>query len=178
MAITLFVVRATIAKDKEAAFNAWYDNEHAPQVLQFNGAVSARRYRKILGDDKFQYMAVYEFASEAVFQRFLASDHLKALVKDYEASFGAWSERERAAIRRSGPKPTRRPHTEPTRLMRTTALSVSWRPRPGKCLVGFPAILHGRAPIRTRSILKFAARAMLCGGGSGFDLAAVGHGHA
>ena len=97
MAITLFVVRATIAKDKEAAFNAWYDSEHAPQVLQFNGAVSARRYRKILGDDKFQYMAVYEFASEAVFQRFLASDHLKALVKDYEASFGAWSERERAA---------------------------------------------------------------------------------
>ena len=97
MAITLFVVRATIAKDKEAAFNAWYDNEHAPQVLQYNGAVSARRYRKILGDDKFQYMAVYEFASEEVFQRFLASDHLKALVKDYDASFGEWSERERAA---------------------------------------------------------------------------------
>ena len=97
MAITLFVVRATIAKDKEAAFNTWYDNEHAPQVLQFNGAVSARRYRKILCDDKFQYMAVYEFASEAVFQRFLASDHLKALVKDYEASFGESSQRERAA---------------------------------------------------------------------------------
>jgi antibiotic biosynthesis monooxygenase (ABM) superfamily enzyme len=97
MAITIFVVRATIAKDKEAAFNAWYNTQHAPQVLQFNGAVSARRYRKILGDDKFQYMAVYEFANEEVFQRFQTSDHLKTLVEDYNASFGDASERERSA---------------------------------------------------------------------------------
>ena len=62
MAVTLFVVRATITKDKEAAFNKWYNEEHVPQVLQFNGAASARRYKKILGEDKFQYMAVYEFA--------------------------------------------------------------------------------------------------------------------
>ncbi len=52
MAVTLFVVRATITKDKEAAFNKWYNEEHAPQLLQYNGAASARRYRKILGDDK------------------------------------------------------------------------------------------------------------------------------
>ena len=53
MAITIFVVRATITKDKEAAFNRWYNEEHVPQLLQYNGAVSARRYRKILGDDKY-----------------------------------------------------------------------------------------------------------------------------
>ena len=97
MAVTIFVVRATIAKDKEAAFNTWYNNEHAPQVLQFNGAVSARRYRKILGEDKFQYMAVYEFASEDTFRRFQESDHLKTLIKDYNANFEKTSERERSA---------------------------------------------------------------------------------
>ena len=97
MAVTIFVVRATIAKDKEAAFNTWYNNEHAPQVLQYNGAVSARRYRKILGEDKFQYMAVYEFASEGTFRRFQESDHLKTLIKDYNANFEKTSERERAA---------------------------------------------------------------------------------
>jgi antibiotic biosynthesis monooxygenase (ABM) superfamily enzyme len=97
MAVTIFVVRATITKEQEAAFNTWYNTEHVPQVLQFNGAVSARRYKKILGDDKFQYMAVYEFANEDAFQRFRNSDHLKALVKDYDASFGGASERERAA---------------------------------------------------------------------------------
>jgi antibiotic biosynthesis monooxygenase (ABM) superfamily enzyme len=97
MAVIMFVVRATIAKDKEAAFNKWYNEEHAPQVLQFNGAVSARRYRKILGEDKFQYMAVYEFASEAVFKRFQESDHLKTLVKDYDAHFEGVSDRQRSA---------------------------------------------------------------------------------
>ena len=97
MAVTIFVVRATITKDREAAFNTWYNAEHAPQVLQFNGAVSARRYKKILGADKFQYMAVYEFASEATFKRFQDSDHLKTLVNDYNASFGEVSDRERSA---------------------------------------------------------------------------------
>ena len=48
---------------------------------------SGRRYKKILGEDKFEYMAVYEFASEEVFKRFQQSDHLKALIKDYDANF-------------------------------------------------------------------------------------------
>ena len=97
MAVVIFVVRASISKDREAAFNKWYNEEHVPQLLQYNGAVSARRYRKILGEDKYEYMAVYEFASEAVFERFQQSDHLKTLIKDYNASFGEVSQRERSA---------------------------------------------------------------------------------
>ena len=97
MAVALFMVRATISKDQEAAFNRWYNEEHVPQVLQFNGAVSARRYKQILGEDKFSYMALYEFASEEVFRRFLDSDHLKTLIQEYDANFGAVSERQRAA---------------------------------------------------------------------------------
>ncbi|HXE69292.1 MAG TPA: DUF4286 family protein [Hyphomicrobiaceae bacterium] len=96
MAVALFMVRATITKDKDVAFNRWYNEEHVPQVLQFNGAVSARRYKKILGEDKFEYMALYEFASEEVFGRFLDSDHLKTLVRDYDANFGGASDRQRA----------------------------------------------------------------------------------
>ena len=97
MAVVIFVVRANVAKDREAAFNKWYNEEHAPQLLQYNGAVSARRYRKILGEDKYEYMAVYEFASEAVFERFQQSDHLQTLIKDYNANFGEASQRERSA---------------------------------------------------------------------------------
>ncbi len=51
MAVTIFVVRASITKDREVAFNAWYNDEHVPQVLQYNGTVSARRYKQVLGDD-------------------------------------------------------------------------------------------------------------------------------
>jgi antibiotic biosynthesis monooxygenase (ABM) superfamily enzyme len=97
MAVTIFVVRASIAKDKETAFNTWYNDEHVPQVLQYNGAVSARRYKQIMGDDKLEYMAVYEFANEEVLRRFIASEHLKTLIKEYDGHFGSVSERARSA---------------------------------------------------------------------------------
>jgi hypothetical protein len=93
MAVALFVVRATITKDKEAAFNKWYNEEHVAQVLQYNGAVSGRRYRRITGEDKYEYMAVYEFASEEVFKKFQQSEHLKALRAEYDKHFGSVSER-------------------------------------------------------------------------------------
>ena len=93
MAVGLFVVRATIAKERESEFNRWYNEEHLPQVLRYNGAVSGRRYRRIAGEDRYDYMAVYEFASEAVLQTFLQSDALKDLRAEYDRHFGAVSER-------------------------------------------------------------------------------------
>ncbi|PYN14727.1 MAG: hypothetical protein DME06_04330 [Candidatus Rokuibacteriota bacterium] len=96
MATVLFIVKATISKDQEAAFNRWYNEEHCPQLLQYKGAVSARRYRAILGEDKYQYMALYEFQDEPTFRRFLESTQLKELKAEYDAKFGA-SERARSA---------------------------------------------------------------------------------
>jgi len=93
MAVGLFVVRATITKDREAAFNKWYNEEHLPQVLRYNGAISGRRYRKVAGEDKYDYMAVYELASEEILQQFLKSDALKDLRAEYDKHFGAVSER-------------------------------------------------------------------------------------
>ncbi len=93
MALGLFVVRATIAKEREAAFNTWYDQEHVPQVLRYPGAVSGKRYRLLTGGDKYEYMAIYEFASEGILQQFLRSDALKDLRAEYDQHFGAVSER-------------------------------------------------------------------------------------
>ena len=97
MATVLFVVKASIAPEQEAAFNRWYNTEHCPELLQYKGAVSARRYKAIMGEDRYQYMAVYEFESEATFQKFLKSDHLANLKKEYDAKFGRVSERARSA---------------------------------------------------------------------------------
>jgi uncharacterized protein (DUF1330 family) len=97
MVVALFTVKATITSEQEAAFNRWYNEEHCPQLLQYRGAVSARRYRQILGEDRYQYMAVYEFQDEETLRRFLESDHFAGLRRDYEAAFGAVSERARAA---------------------------------------------------------------------------------
>ena len=97
MATALFVVRASIAKEREAEFNRWYNEEHCPQVLQYRGAVSARRYRALLGEDTYQYMAVYEFQDQPTLERFLDSEHLAELRRDYDAHFGGVSERARSA---------------------------------------------------------------------------------
>ena len=97
MATVLFVVKATITPEQEDAFNRWYNTEHCPDLLRYRGAVSARRYKAILGEDRYQYMAVYEFESEETFQRFLKSDDLVKLKADYDANFATTSERERLA---------------------------------------------------------------------------------
>jgi hypothetical protein len=97
MATGLFAVKATITPEREVAFNRWYNEEHCPQLLQYPGALSARRYKAILGEDQYQYVALYEFEDEATLRGFLDSEHFAQLRRDYDASFGAVSERARAA---------------------------------------------------------------------------------
>jgi len=94
MAVALFVVRATITREQEAAFDTWYHAEHIAQVLRYNGAVSARRYKKLFGPDKYDDLVQYEFASEAVFETFMKSGHLKGLKAEYDRYFGRTSERD------------------------------------------------------------------------------------
>ena len=103
MSTVLFVVKATITADQEEAFNQWYNTEHCPQLLRYRGAVSARRYKAILGEDKYQYMALYEFESEATFEEFQRSDHLAELISQYNRNFGEASERVRSAFVQIGP---------------------------------------------------------------------------
>ena len=97
MAIALFAVKATITPDREKAFNEWYNHEHIPDLFRFKGIVSARRYKAIMGEDKFQYLALYEFESEETLQAFLKSEHFAWLKKETDAHFGDVCERQRAA---------------------------------------------------------------------------------
>ena len=103
MPTVLFVVKATIRKDQEDAFNRWYNEEHVPQFLRWKGAVSARRYRAIDGEDTYQYMAVYELESAENFRALMASPHMKELRAEYDAHFGAVSARARFAYEQVWP---------------------------------------------------------------------------
>ena len=102
MPTVLFVVKATIPRSQEAAFNRWYNQKHCPQVLRYPGVVSARRYRAIDGEDKYQYMAVYEMQDEKTYRAFLKSKHLRDLRKDYDRWFKV-SERARFAYVQAWP---------------------------------------------------------------------------
>ena len=90
MAVVLFVVKASIRAGAEEAFNRWY-NEEPAQLLQFRGAVSARRYKAIMGEDEYQYIAVYEFESEGDLPAVPEVQHLEELKREYDAHFAGVS---------------------------------------------------------------------------------------
>ena len=67
MATVLFIVKATITKDKEEAFNRWYNEEHIRHLLKVPGFLSAGRYEALSGGPK--YLAMYELEEPGVRHR-------------------------------------------------------------------------------------------------------------
>ena len=77
------VVLSNAVPGHEDEFNAWYTNQHIPDVLAIPGILAATRYRR-MGDDaappfgRFRYMVVYE----------LETDDLRALFRELNAAVG------------------------------------------------------------------------------------------
>ncbi|HSL50715.1 MAG TPA: antibiotic biosynthesis monooxygenase [Candidatus Deferrimicrobiaceae bacterium] len=105
----LFVVKATIAPELEAAFNQWYDTVRSNEAAQVPGCLGMRRYASIpldsphAGSEPWQYMVCYEFDSEESLQAFVRSDTLRAMTKDYNARFAGAGDRARLAYRQIYP---------------------------------------------------------------------------
>ena len=93
----LLHVPAKVTKEREEAYNAWYNDEHVPKVLRLSGALSARRYRMIMGESEYEYLTVYEFPDEETFNRFEESEGIQEFFADYDETFGDASVRIRAA---------------------------------------------------------------------------------
>jgi hypothetical protein len=97
MASVIMMVHAHIDPGREAAFNAWYDANHAPKMGRIDGVVNARRFKRLVGETHYEYLALYEFASIESFREFSNSERMTELVAEYDESFGADGERVRAA---------------------------------------------------------------------------------
>jgi antibiotic biosynthesis monooxygenase (ABM) superfamily enzyme len=93
VARVLLTVVATVDPAHEAAFNRWYDEEHAPQMLAVDGCLSAARYRNLDADAAERYIAVYEFADAERYRAFQDSPDKPRLVAEYDAAQGAVSSR-------------------------------------------------------------------------------------
>jgi antibiotic biosynthesis monooxygenase (ABM) superfamily enzyme len=91
MANALFMVKSTISKEHEADWNQWYNDVHCRQILEFPGAIGARRLRAVFGEEHYQYLCVYEFDSPETFHSFWNSDHRRLAREDYEAKYGKFS---------------------------------------------------------------------------------------
>ena len=56
-----------VASEAEDDFNAWYDEEHLPALIDVPGTLSARRYRSVAeGEGVRRYVAIYHLASPEV----------------------------------------------------------------------------------------------------------------
>ncbi|HUZ89480.1 MAG TPA: DUF4286 family protein [Candidatus Acidoferrales bacterium] len=87
MPTVLYTVKSTISKQNEAAYNKWYNEDHIPQFLAYPGVVSAHRFRSILGEDTYQYIALYEFQDERTLREMLDSAQMKDLKADFDRRF-------------------------------------------------------------------------------------------
>lgn len=85
----LMIIMASIAPEKEEAFNRWYNEDHLPKVLErFAGVLSGRRYKIIDGEDKYRFVAMYEFESYEALEAATQSDQARQLVSEYDEAFG------------------------------------------------------------------------------------------
>ena len=95
----VFIVMAKVKPEQEDAFNRWYDEDHMPKALnRFPGVVSGRRYKITDGGDGYNYMALYEFESEAKLNETMKSDDLQGLIQEFDAAFGEVNRKRTLAI--------------------------------------------------------------------------------
>jgi hypothetical protein len=60
----VLTVRLNTPADQEQAFNAWYNEDHIPALVDVPGVYCARRYEAVEGDPR--YLAIYEMHDGAV----------------------------------------------------------------------------------------------------------------
>lgn len=63
MAVFVSLAMTNAAEGQEDEYNAWYNNQHVPDVLAIPGIKSVRRFRlsdKSRGEVPYQFLAVYE----------------------------------------------------------------------------------------------------------------------
>ena len=85
----VFIVMAKVSPEQEADFNRWYDEDHMPKALnRFPGVISGRRHKILDGGDGYNYLAFYEFESQAKLEEAMRSDALQGLIQEFGAAFG------------------------------------------------------------------------------------------
>lgn len=87
----LFIVHTSIAPEKEEAFNRWYNHKHLRDILRMSGAVGARRYRRVLGDDEHQYIAIYEYPDQETLEAWRVSEDRETIWAEHQELFGPFA---------------------------------------------------------------------------------------
>jgi len=92
----ILVVELPVPPGREIEWNAWYHDEHIPDLLASGvGAASSVRYRLLGGEDDVAYLVIHEFTSQEALERYFASTAVAGRWSEYEKRWGT-----RRAVRR------------------------------------------------------------------------------
>ena len=83
----LYIVMATIAPDKEEAFNKWYNEVHIPLLFKFKGMKRVTRYKLVGGENCPAYMAIYEFDSIKDVEANMKSPEFNAAIEEMQQTW-------------------------------------------------------------------------------------------
>jgi hypothetical protein len=92
----LVLVKTVISSQYAEEFNEWYHHVHIPHVMRVSGCSQGRRFKAIEADDKFIYMAAYEFADKEIYNRYLLNEERKGIFDDFAEKYG-----DKAEVKRS-----------------------------------------------------------------------------
>ncbi len=94
----IYVVGLNVIDELADEFNAWYDNEHLPEVMRADPDItSATRYRIAGGNLPYSYFAIYRFESTDGLNRFMNNPRLKSMIADFDNRWASVTNRARAA---------------------------------------------------------------------------------
>ena len=88
----LYIVKSVVSAEYASQFDEWYHKKHIPEFIKLSRCKTGRRFKTILPEDKFMYMAVYEFPDQETFLKYQNSEAKKYLVKDFTDHFGTKAE--------------------------------------------------------------------------------------
>ena len=74
------LVSLNIYGEKAKEINAWYEERHIPELLEFPGLQWARRHRRLARGPR--YLSLYHFAAEAAVHGYMKSDIIRSAQAD------------------------------------------------------------------------------------------------
>lgn len=96
MSVILRMVYTSVDPARDAEFNDWYNAEHVHDMLRVPGVVSCRRYRKVSGNNRHDYLALYEFDSQESVDAFHASAYRQEIWQKHLDKFAPFPDPELA----------------------------------------------------------------------------------
>jgi hypothetical protein len=88
----LYIVKSVVSSEYVNQFDEWYHKKHIPEFIKVSGCKTGRRFKTILPEDKYMYMAIYEFSDKETFLKYQSSEGKKVLLKDFSDNFAGKAE--------------------------------------------------------------------------------------